>query len=139
MIILIGSEELVSEFEPDEELTDSFPCMSAQHYPREARAQLYSLVTGTFLDDAWEMEVLAHSVTEDGPYFFKLDDGLVARLADLDEDDIGQYAELWLECEELESLDPEVTDLYEFLYQLVHFCRTADADDELGIYVFSDG
>ena len=113
--------------------------MSTQGLHRDARAQLYSLVTNSFLDDAWALEVLAHSVTEDGPYFYKLDDSLVMRLAELDEDDIGHYAELWLECEDLESLDPEVTDLYEFLYQLVHFCRTADADDELGIYVFSDG
>lgn len=139
MIILIGSEERVEDFEADEELTDSFPCMSTAHFDRDARAQLYSLVTNTFLDDALSFEQLARSITEEGPCFYKLDIDLVERLANLDEDEIGEIAEHWLECEELESLDPEVTDLYDYLYQLVHFCRTASADDDLGVYVFADG
>lgn len=139
MIILIGSDERVEEFEPDEELADSFPCMSTQPFDREARAQLYSLVTHTFLDDAWAFEQLFRAMTDEGPYFYKLDEDLVARLSGLDEDDIGDIAEDWLECEELESVDPEVTDLYEYLYQLVHLCRTAGADDDLGVFVFTDG
>lgn len=118
-------------------MADSFPCMSTQQFGRDARAQLYSLVAGNFLDDAWSMEVLTRSLSEDGPYIYELDNNIVARLAELDEDDIGEFAELWLECGELESLDLEVNDLYEFMYQLVHFCRTAEAGDDLGVYVFS--
>lgn len=139
MIILIGSEARVEEFEPDEELVDTFPCMSTQQFDRDARAQLYSLATNTFLDDAWSFEQLFHAVTDDGPFFFRLDRDLVARLAELDEDEIDELAENWLECEELASFDPDATDLHEYLYQLVHFCRTATADEDLDVYVFSDG
>ena len=139
MIIFVGSGERVEELEPDEELADSFPCMSTRQFDREARAQLYSLVTNMFLDDAWSLEHLTRSLTDDGPFIYRLDSDLVSRLAELDEDGIGEFAEMWIECEELESTDLEVDDLLEFMYQLVHFCRTAEADEDLGVYVFSDG
>ena len=138
MIIFIGSDELVEELEPEESLADTFPCLQTGQFDRATRAQLYSLVTHAFLDDAWQFEVLFRSLTEDGPYIYRLDAELVDRLTELDEDDIGKFAELWLECEELESLDPEISDLYDFMYQMVHLCRTAADADDLGVFVYSD-
>lgn len=138
MIIFVGSEERVDDLEADEDLADSFPCLSTGPLDREARAQLYSLVTGTFLDDAWQLEVLHRGLTEEGPWIYRMDEDLVDRMARLDEDEIGEFAELWLECEELESLDPEVSDLYDFLYQLVGLCRVAADEDDLGLFVYSD-
>lgn len=138
MIIFVASEDLIEELEPDENLADSFPCMSTQPFDRDARAQLYSLVTHQFLDDAWSLEVLIHSLTEEGPWIYALEAGLVTRLAELDEDDIEELAAQWIDCEEVESLDLEAVDLHEFMYHLVDFCRAAEAGDDLGVFVYGD-
>ena len=139
MIIFIGSEDQVEELEPDEELVDNFPCMPTQQFHLAARAQLYSLLTGCFLDDAFSLEQLVRGLTDEGPWIYRLDRELVARIAELDEDGIDEFADLWLECEELENLDPEAGDLHEFLYLLTHFCQTTIADDDLDIFVLTDG
>lgn len=137
-IIFIASDERVEELELGDNPVDFFPCMPSYGFHRDSRAQLYSLVTGQFLDDAWQMEVLQRGLDDEGPFVYKLDEQLLHRLADLEEDEIGDFAELWQECEEIEALDLEVNDLYEFLFQYAHFCRTAAADDELGLYIFTE-
>lgn len=137
-IIFVASDERVEEFELGDNPVDSFPAMPTHGFGKESRAQLYSLVTGQFLDDAFDLEVLLRGLEEDGPFVYKLERELLHRLASLEEDEIGEFAELWQECEEIETLDLEVNDLYEFLYQYVHFCRTAASDDELDVYLFSD-
>lgn len=137
-IIFVGSESRVEEIEPDENPADAFPCMSSQQYFSEARAQLYSLVGGVFLDDALAMEELFTSLTDEGPFIYRLDRTMQQALAELDEDAIAEYAELWMQCEEIEGLDTEVNDLYEFLYQFVHFCHTAGDEDDMGVFIYSD-
>ncbi|MCB1694086.1 MAG: hypothetical protein KDI19_15050 [Pseudomonadales bacterium] len=136
-IIFVGSEDEVSDLELDENPADSFPCMSSQQYFRDARAQLYSIVSGVFLDEALEMENVFKALTEEGPFIYRLDREMQEQLARLDEDAIAEYAELWVECEEIEQLDTEVNDLYEFLYGLVHFCLTAQ-DEDMGVFIYSD-
>ncbi|MEX0941567.1 MAG: hypothetical protein WD002_03395 [Pseudomonadales bacterium] len=138
-IVFVGSDDEVDELELDESPVDSFPCMSTQQFHREARAQLYSLVTGMFLDDAAQLEEVFRPLTDDGPYIYKLNPDLQEKMSRLEDDDIGELAEQWLLCEDLETLDLEVSDLHEFMYQFVHFCYTAERGDELAVFIYSDG
>jgi len=138
VIIFVGSDESVEELEVDEDPADSFPCLATGPLYRDARTQLYALVTGVFFDEAWDFEVLSYTLTEEGPWIYRLATELVEQLAELDEDTIGEYAELWLECEELESLDPDLSDLYDFLYHFVHLCRTALDGEDLGVFVYAN-
>ncbi len=137
-IIFVGEAERVETLEIDENPVHVFPSMPVFTLHRDARAQLYSIITGTFFDEALGFELLHLAFTDDGPYIYRLDQRITDILASLDEDRIGEYAELWLECEEVESLDPETNDLYEFLYQLASFCYSANNEEDLGVYVYSD-
>jgi len=112
--------------------------MSSLQFHRDARAQLYSLVTGCFLDEAIEMERLFRSLTDDGPWIYELDEGLRREFSRLDEDLLGELAELWYECEEVEMLDQDTGELYDFIYQFAHFCHVATAGENLGVYIYSD-
>lgn len=137
-ILFVASSDSVQELEIDENPAESYPCMSSQQFHREARGQLYSLVTGAFLDEALDMEILFHSLTDEGPFIYQLAPTTREQLARLDEDGIGEVAEQWLECEELEHLDHDVNDLYDFIYQLAHFCHVATAGEDLDLFIYSD-
>jgi hypothetical protein len=137
-IIFVGTAERVDDMELDENPADAFPCMSSQQFHRDARAQLYSLVTGLFFDEAHELEVRYRTLEDDGPYIYQLDESLATKLARLDDDLIGEYAELWQECNEIEALDLTSNDLLEFMYLLVHFCQTVANDEELAVFIYSD-
>ena len=136
-IIFVGAEDSVAEMAPDENPANEFPCMSSQQFHRDARSQLYALVQGVFLDEAFALEMLEQTLTDDGPYIYRLDPSTQNNLASLDEDGIEQLASAWLECEEIEQLDLAENDLHEFLFQYVHFCQIATNDD-LGVYIYSD-
>ena len=69
-IIFIASTEAVGSLESDDNPAEEFPCMSSQQFHRDARAQLYALVTGEFLHEASEMEMLDQALTEEGPYIY---------------------------------------------------------------------
>ena len=136
-IFFIGHADDLAELEPDENPADAFTCMSSLQFHRDARAQLYALVTGSFVFDAMDMEILDREISVDGPYLYRLDEGLMGRLADLEEDQVEAYAELWMECEDIEVLRLETDDLLDFMFLLVHFCQTA-CNDDLGVYIYSD-
>ncbi len=136
-IIFVGAASSVADMEPDESPANQFPCMSSQQFHRDARAQLYALVTGQFLDEAMGSEVLDQTLTPDGPYIYYLDSRTLQSLAHLDEDGVESLAQAWMQCEEIEQLDLSENDLHEFLFQYVHFCQTASNDD-LGVYIYSD-
>ena len=138
-LIFVAAADQVDELELDENPAASFPVMSSQEYHRGARAQLYSLVTGSFLDEAQGLEILYRSLTDDGPYIYRLDEDTQLKLSRLDEDSLGEFAELWLETEELEAIDRDVNDLYDFLYQFAHLCHVAAQDEELDVFIYSDG
>jgi hypothetical protein len=135
-IFLIGSPDRVFELEADENPADIFPCMSSFTVHAEARAQLYTLVTHTFLDDAMELEPLLRELTEDGPNIHQLKPSLVEQLASKDENDIEDLVDHWVQCEPIEELELDADDLNEFLFQLVHFCQTARQGEDLGVYVY---
>lgn len=136
---MIGSADRIDELEPDENPVDVFPCMNSQGVHAEARAQLYTLVMHSFLDAAMELEPIIKPLTEDGPYIHELDPRLLEELASKDENDIEDLVVLWLECEPIEELGLDQEDLNEFLFQLVHFCQTAKQEEELSVYIYSDG
>ena len=98
-ILFVGAADSVAEMEPDESPANGFPCMSSQQFHRDARAQLYALVGGLFLDEAREAEQLDQSLTVDGPYIYLLSPSMTARLASLEEDDVEEVARSWVECE----------------------------------------
>ena len=136
-IIFVASADSIVDMEPDENPSESYPCMSSQQFHRGARAQLYALVTGEFLQEASEMEYLDLSFSDEGPCIYQLSAKLKDTLARLDEDNVEEIAVLWLQCEEIEALDLETNDLHDFMFQLVHFCQIAYNDD-LGVYIYSD-
>lgn len=136
-IIFVGAESSVADMEPDENPANEFPCMSSQQFHREARAQLYALATGQFLDEAMDSEILAQTLQPDGPYIYQLIPKVLEKLAQLDEDGVEELSKQWVTCEEIEQLDLEANDLHDFLFHLVHFCQTASNDD-LGVYIYSD-
>ena len=136
-IIFVGAEDSVADMEPDENPANEFPCMSSQVFHREARAQMYALASGEFLDAALGFEMLDQTLGQDGPYIYRLDPGVQRTLAYLEEDGIESLASAWMLCEEIESLDLTENDLHDFIFQFVHFCQTATNDD-LGLYLYSD-
>ncbi len=137
-LILVGADDQILTLEADESPVDAFPCMSSGPIHQDARMQLYSLVTGTFFEDATLLEPLFHSLTEEGPFVHRLDPSLLTQLAGLDEDDIERLAALWAECREVEDLDLQMDDLYEFLFQFIHFCRTAANESDFGLFIYGD-
>ena len=135
-LFLIGAYERIAELEADENPADVFPCMSAHSIHAEARAQLYTLVMHSFLDDAMQLEPLVRELTEDGPNIHQIQDSLVEQLSTKDEDDIEELVSHWIECEPIEALELDADDLNEFLFQLVHFCQTAYQGEDLGVYIY---
>ncbi len=136
---MIGSEDGIEALEADENPADVFPCMNAQGIHAEARAQLYTLVNRSFLDDAMLLEPLVRQLAEDGPNIHQLDSSLTTQLANRDENDIEELISHWVECEAIEELGLDSEDLSDFLFQLIHFCKTATQGEGLGIYLYTDG
>ncbi|MBV1876686.1 MAG: hypothetical protein KUG79_03490 [Pseudomonadales bacterium] len=136
-IIFVAAEDSAQAIEWDENPADSFPCMTSQQFHRDARAQLYALATGAFLAEAAEMEYLAKTLSDDGPYLYQFTAPLIQALAQLNEDQVEALANHWLECEEIENLDLSNNDLHDFIFQLIHFCQLS-VNDGLNIYVYSD-
>lgn len=136
-IIFVASTDSVATMEADENPSQSYPCMSSQQFHRDARAQLYALVTGEFLLEASEMEYLDQTFSEEGPYIYKLSAPLLESLARLDEDNVEEISIIWMQCEEIEALDLDANDLHDFMFQLVHFSQIAFNDD-LNVYIYSD-
>jgi len=136
-IIFVGSPESVAEMEADENPANEFPCMSSQQFHRDARAQLYALVTGCFLDEAIDLEELDQTLDLDGPFIYRLNPKTQNSLAELEEGQVEEFAQLWMNCAEIEQLDLSENDLQEFMFLLIHFCQIATNDD-LGVYIYSD-
>ena len=137
-IIFVAEPEQIDDLELDENPADHYPVMSSQEFHRDARAQLYALVTGTFFDEASELEILRRSLTDDGPYIYQLEASTQRSFSRLDEDTLGEFAERWAETEEIELLDRDVNDLYDFLYQFAHLCHVATQGEDLGLFIYSD-
>jgi hypothetical protein len=142
-VIFLSAENMLN----DEEPAAGLPTMPCGLIFREARAQLYALVCGTFHDDAMAMET---QVTLDdngmldmdgntGAEIYALSAVLVETLAELEEDQLNDVIAQWQETEEIEALDTESSDLAEFVFSLIHLCQIACNEDDLGVYVLTAG
>ena len=130
---VLGSAERVEEFEIEEDPADSFVVLHCGPVDIEARAQLYALILGMFSDDAVSLEMLHRKVTDDGPFFYEIEQTLIDALANLDEAAIEAVALNWCESEAMESLELADSDIVEFLFNLANLCQTTN--DELGLYI----
>lgn len=136
-IIFVGAADSVASMEADENPANEFPCMSSQQFHRDARAQLYALVCGCFLDEAIDLEILDQTLQPDGPFIYLLDPKTQLALAELEEGQVEELSQLWMSCGEIEQLDLAENDLQEFMFLLIHFCQIA-VNDDLGVYIYSD-
>ncbi len=116
--------------------SESFVCMLGQGIHLDARAQLYSLIAGVFLDEAMAMEEPIDELATPDSWISQLPGLLVEKIASLEEEDILQVLEYWQQCEEVEDLDLEKDDLLEYLFALVSLCQAA-SDENAGVYTYT--
>ena len=135
-ILIIGTPEGVAEFDPEDNPADTFPCLFAGAVHKEARAQLYAIITKTFFDEALQMEFFVRELDQDGPYIYQFESQLVTELSYFPEDDVDQLNAVWSET--YLDLNMEDAELADFIFQLVNFCQVVHNDDELHLYVISD-
>jgi hypothetical protein len=95
----------------------------------DARAQLYSIVTGEFLQDTMAMEELVDDLATEATWVSRLPDELVARLGALDEQTATDAVKHWMFCEEIEHLQISEDDLLEYLFALINLCENALQED----------
>jgi hypothetical protein len=110
--------------------------MLGQGVHLDARAQLYSLIAGVFLDKALAMEEPLDEFSTTESWISKLPDSLVEKIATLEEEDILQVLEYWQQCEEVEGLDLDKDDLLEYLFALVSLCQAA-VDENACVYTYT--
>ena len=94
-IILLGSAEKILALEPEENPAESFPCMPCAAIDKTVRSQLYAYLAGIFYDDAQAMEILVGESGPGGPFIYRLDEALVTRLAETDEDRVPEIVKWW--------------------------------------------
>lgn len=137
-ILFVGSPEAASDLEIDESPAERFPCMSSRQYHREARSQLYALVTHCFSDEAYDLEFVYRAMQDDGPFLYELDQTTVTALARIEEEEATNLVTLWSECAVMESMALDSADTTDFLFQFIHFCQIAH-NDNLSLFIYSDG
>jgi hypothetical protein len=112
--------------------------MSSRQYHREARSQLYALVTHCFSDEAYDLEFVYRAMQDDGPFLYELDQTTVTALARIEEEEATHLVTLWSECAVMESMALDSADTTDFLFQFIHFCQIAH-NDNLSLFIYSDG
>jgi hypothetical protein len=135
LIFFADSGDLFN-LEPGESPRDSFVCMLGLNIHIDARAQLYSIVTGKFLQDALEMEEPVDDLGTDASWIGRLPDELVGLLSDLDEQAIAETVKHWMVCEEMESLQISEDELLDYVFTLVNICQNAIQEDA-GVYTYT--
>ena len=135
--IFIADGELVRA-PNDEFIAEGLPSMPCGGISRDARAQLYSLVTGTFLEDALQMELLIIASDGASPFVYELDELVVDSLTDKEEDDLEALVAQWRLTQDIEDLNVEDTDLSDFAFTLAHLCRTTRNETDLGVFLLAD-
>ncbi len=136
-VIFIADRELIAE--TDGSPAEGLPTMHCHSIFQGARAQLYALLTGSFYDEALELEVLVLHGEGSGPMVYELDTRLVDTLANLEEDDTAPLIAPWQETAEIEAISVDDSDLSDFLFSLIHLCQIARNETDLSVFVLSDG
>lgn len=142
-IIILGSAEKILALEPEENPAESFPCMPCAAIDKTVRSQLYAYLAGIFYDDAQAMEVLVGESGPGGPFIYRLDEALVTRLAETDEDRVPEIVKWWSGGAEMDALgfydeDPGEM-LSAFLFDLIYLCLRAHPEPELDICIYTEG
>ncbi len=141
-IILLGAHEAIVALEPDDIPADGFPYMPCNGIHTDIRAQLYANLLDIYFDEAQTLEQLICEVGPYGPFIYLLDQRLMERLVEIDEDDVDTIARNWAESGDTESLGVYDTDLTEllttFLFNLIHFCLLSRNEPELDVVIYSD-
>ena len=135
--IFIANDELVRA-PNDEFIAEGLPSLPCSGISRDARAQLYSLVTGTFLEDALQMELLIIASDGKSPFVYELDELVVDSFTQKEEDDLDALVAQWRFTQDIEKLHVENNDISDFEFTLAHLCRTARNETDLGVFLLSD-
>lgn len=135
LLFFADSRDLI-ELEPGESPRGSFVCMPDQGIHIDARAQLYSIITGQFLQDALEMEEPVDDLATDATWINLLRGELVESIGKLDEQAIIETVGHWILCEEIEELGISQDDLLDYLFALVNLCQNC-LQEEVSMYSFT--
>jgi hypothetical protein len=135
--LFIAIESEMARLQADDNPKDSFTCMNGLGIDLEMRAQLYSLITGDFLDDCLSLEDPVHEFSDEGPWITRLPVELTKKIAALEDDLIIEVVDNWSECSDLEAADLSLEELSDYLSILVHLCHTAAQEADLHIYTYT--
>lgn len=128
LLFFANASDLI-RLEPGQSPGESFVCTPGMGIHADARAQLYSIVTGEFLQDTMAMEELVDDLATEATWVSRLPDELVARLGALDEQTATDAVKHWMFCEEIEHLQISEDDLLEYLFALINLCENALQED----------
>lgn len=134
----IAATSLMNEFSL-ESPSDGLPSLQCYEISLDARVQLYSLLTSRPLDECYENEILLPISEAANSTYYQLDTNLVDQLSQLDEGSADLIMEDWLATKDLEEAKIDRADPTDFLLNLIHFCKIASHDKELGIFLYSEG
>ena len=136
-LLFIAVESEMARLQADDNPIDSFTCMHGLGIDLENRAQLYSLITGDFLDDCLSLEDPVHQFSDEGPWITCLPAELTRKIAALEDDQIIEVVGNWSECSDAEAADLSLEELYDYLSILVNLCHNAAQEADLHIYTYT--
>ena len=136
-LLFIAVESELAYLQADDNPIDSFTCMKGLGIDLEMRAQLYSLITGTFLDDCLSLEDEVKQFSAEGPWIARLPRALTQQIANLEEDELTEVVENWSECSDVEAADLTTEELSDYLSMLINLCHNATQEEDLCIYTYT--
>lgn len=136
-LLFIAIESELDRLQEDDNPIDSFTCMNGQGIDQEMRAQLYSVITGSFLDDCLSLEDPVKQLSAEGPWITRLPSALTQQIASLEDHELTEVAHNWSECSEMETADLSLDDLLDYLYILANLCHNCTREPDLHIYTFT--
>lgn len=136
-LLFLAAEGELDQLQVDDNPKDAFTCMNGLGIDSEMRAQLYSLISGDFLDDCLLLEEPLQPQSEEGASITRLPRTLTQQIAALTDDELADVVVNWSECSDLEATDLCQDDLSEYLYVLTNLCQNAMLEVDLSIYTYT--
>lgn len=137
LLLFIAIESELDHMQVDDNPIDLFTCMHGHGIDKEMRAQLYSLITGNFLDDCLLLEDPVKQLSDEGPWITRLPEPLTRQIAGLEEDDLKEVVENWYQCSEMEASDISLDELSDYLFILANLCLNCSREPGLHIFTFT--
>lgn len=135
-IFVAGQADLAS-LQPEDDPTVFFSCYRMGSVDSPARMQLYSLLTGNFLDDCLPFEKPDRELEDLGFDICCLPEEITNRIAQLDEQGLKLIRDEWMVCEEIESTSIDEDELLEFLFLLNSLSLDALNNDNSGLCILT--